>query len=101
MPIPDLYRVAHLQMINLVQYLSLGAKGTYIIQEAIIDQETCVLSPWKEKFMLALFELLHAVHYDQDNLFSRDHQLSNRAKFYHLLMVIDFDIAIFITKTIF
>ena len=73
MPIPDLYRVAHLQMINLVQYLSLGAKGTYITQEAIIDQETCVLSPWKEKFMLALFELLHAVHYDQDNLFSRDH----------------------------
>ena len=45
MPIPDLYRVVHLQMINLAQYLSLGTKGTYITQEAIIDQENmCVLS---------------------------------------------------------
>ena len=46
MPIPDLYRVVHLQMINLAPYLSLATKGTYITQEAIIDQKTFV--PWQE-----------------------------------------------------
>ena len=45
MPIPDLYRVVHLQMINRAPYLSLATKGTYITQEAIIDLKTFV--PWQ------------------------------------------------------
>ena len=67
MPIPDLYRVVHLQMINLAQYLSLATKGTYTTQEAIIDQENLGACSLARKLMIILFALLHAEQYDQDN----------------------------------
>ena len=55
MPIPDLYRVGHLQMINLAQYLSLAIKGTFTTQEPIIDQENRFASSLARKQMIIRF----------------------------------------------